>query len=58
MPTEAKNVFDGMKKKNEEVQASIQASANKANDASRPEGMGLYLGGAFVAMVAGVAGAL
>ncbi|KAH7389818.1 hypothetical protein BKA66DRAFT_459862 [Pyrenochaeta sp. MPI-SDFR-AT-0127] len=58
MPTEAKNVFDGMKKKNEEIQASVQASANKANDAARPVGMGLSLGGALVAIVAGAAVAL
>ena len=55
MPTEAKNVFDGMDKKNKEIQKSIQDDANKANGASRPAGLSLYVGGALVAIVAGVA---
>lgn len=59
MPTEAKKVFDDMDKKREEIQASIQADANKKNDAARPVvGMSMYLGAAFAATVAGVVAAL
>lgn len=58
MPTEAKKVFDAMDKKREDIQASIQADANKQNSATRPVGMGMYLGGAFVAVVAGAVVAL
>jgi hypothetical protein len=53
MPTEAKTVFDGMDKKTNEIKKSIQDDANKS-DAVRPLGMGVAVGGALVAAVAGV----
>ncbi|OAL44310.1 hypothetical protein IQ07DRAFT_605085 [Pyrenochaeta sp. DS3sAY3a] len=59
MPTEAKKVFDDMDKKREDIQASIQADANKKNDAARPgAGLSMYVGAAFAAAVAGVVAAL
>jgi hypothetical protein len=61
MPTQAKNVFDGMDKKNRDIAKGIQDDADKnaKSDASaRPLGMGLVVGGAVVAAIVGVTVAL
>jgi hypothetical protein len=56
MPTQAKNVFDDMDKKNREIAKGIQDDANKnakSDGAARPAGMGLFVSGAVVAAIVG-----
>lgn len=50
-PTEAQAVFEGIEKKNEEIQKSIQDPVDKENGASRSVDMSLYAGGALVALI-------
>lgn len=56
MPTDLKNFVESNRKKQDEILASVLASTK--GDAARSMGKGVYVSGAIVALVAGVAIAL
>jgi hypothetical protein len=53
MPTELKNYYESVQKKQDEIRESVVASVK--GDATKSRGLGIYISGVIAALVAGVA---